>query len=274
MNVAIEIFLNILTAYSLSVNSVFIYVAYAIYSVGFLAFLMLSNSLNIEYTQLVKCLISSIKFKRKIFQTVLWLSIKFATANDQPITNLIFLLLLDSAIEACELATCAFKLSPKHVCFMKKSQIGKSWCGLTSSSDTTSSTTSCNRNNFRHIVECHSDRFDASTNIGFCQASLSSAIKISSAGFKTSKGAFGTGLYFSRSFDYTYRMSHDSGPIIIAQIDLGKSKTLNKRDTEMSLEKLKSDGCDSVYGEAGADLKRPEIVVYEPERVIKWIICL
>lgn len=273
MNVAIEIFLNILTAYSLSINSVFIYVAYAIYSVGFLAFLMLSNSLNIEYTQLVKCLISSIKIKRKIFQTVLWLSIKFSTANDQPVSNLIFLFLLDSAIEACELAACVLKLSPKHVCFMKKSQIGKSWCGLTSSSDM-SSTTSCNRSNFRHVVECHSDRFDATTNIGFYQVSLSSAIKISSAGFKPIKGEFGTGIYFSRSFDYTYRMSHDAGPMIIAQVDLGKSKTLTKRDAEISLEKLKSEGYDSVYGEAGEDLRRPEIVVYEPERVIKWIICL
>ena len=85
---------------------------------------------------------------------------------------------------------------------------------------------------------------------------------------------FGGGIYFARSFDHTNGKAHFTGPVIIAQADLGRVKTLTRRDRTLTLKKLNDQGYDSVYADVGVDLSRPEFVIYEPDRVKQWIVCL
>ena len=126
------------------------------------------------------------------------------------------LLLMVVSLETCELTFHAFNTSPNHICFMSKSKIGTSWCGFTLRDNLSI----CYRNALKHLVECHSGKFQPTSNIGFHQTSFSSAIKIASSGFKPgSQGMFGPGIYFARSFDHTNRKAHFTGPVIIVQLD-------------------------------------------------------
>lgn len=114
MNFATETIFIFLTAYSLARNNVFVYVAYGIYSIAFLSFLMLSRRLQIGYIDLIAYLVSS-KKRRIILQTVLWYSIKFYNKNDQPMSNLLCLLLMVVSLETCEITFYAFNTSPSSL---------------------------------------------------------------------------------------------------------------------------------------------------------------
>ncbi len=65
--------------------------------------------------------------------------------------------------------------------------------------------------------------------------------------------------------------------VIVALIDMGKMKlidgaTYTNRDqySGTTLESLKAEGYDSIYGNVHG---RPELIIYEPERVKKFIVC-
>ena len=66
--------------------------------------------------------------------------------------------------------------------------------------------------------------------------------------------------------------------VIVALIDMGRIKKIDGatyiRDQSSirgtTLESLNAEGYDSVYGNVNG---RPELIIYEPERVKKFIVC-
>ena len=84
IEIIIELAIKILIIFTcLYFESVFIYIAYAIYSIGFLCFCMLPSRLNIGYKKLIVYLICSIKIDQKLIELVLWFSFKWFINNDE-----------------------------------------------------------------------------------------------------------------------------------------------------------------------------------------------
>jgi hypothetical protein len=97
---------------------------------------------------------------------------------------------------------------------------------------------------------------------------------------------FEKGIYFARTIDHTDQKALNNGAVICALVDLGNKKVptkWTKQSYDINLEWLQSlDGgpFDSIYAKKGVTEKgsgqmisNDEFVVYEPERVKKWIVC-
>jgi len=136
-----------------------------------------------------------------------------------------------------------------------------------------------------HILERHHRKFKpwsyfSKNKIGFHQTSFASAMKISLEGFKPgSKGMFGPGIYFAECIEHVNGKARFNGALIVAVVNPGTMKECITADSRLTLDKLRNDRnggpYNSVYAKAcPGGLSRSEFVVYEPERVIEWIICL
>lgn len=269
IEIIIEIAIKILIIFTcLYFENVFIYVAYAIYSIGFLCFCMLPSHLNIGYIKLIVYLIWSIKIGQKLIELVIWFSFKWFINNDEQfLSKCIFYLFVSNAIEIFGLYTVIFDLLPNHVGFICKSKIGSSRCALTY----TDKVSLCFKSNLKHLVECHSRNFGPMRNIGVYKTTLISAIEISSSGFtkdliETPEGMLDAGIYFT-PFDHSLGKASINEPLVlvIAQVDAEKQYILKKSET---LEKLTN------KDKAEVDLDQPEFFILEPDAVLKWIICL
>lgn len=110
--------------------------------------------------------------------------------------------------------------------------------------------------------------------IGYHQTLPETALLIAETGFKAgASGLFGGGIYFARSIDDTFRKAHNFGALICAVVDMGNIKYVTQPEFEITKESLESEGFNSVYAKAAEGfLSKDEFVVYEPERVKKWII--
>ena len=109
--------------------------------------------------------------------------------------------------------------------------------------------------------------------IGFHQTTAEAATKIihSQEGFHIgNKGMYGAGIYFACELDHTIGKARSYGVAFACLVDVGRQMTVTHGCKHVNLEILRSQGYDSVYGAAR---QRPEIIVYEPHRVLKFV-CL
>ncbi len=175
---------------------------------------------------------------------------------------------------------------PQFGRFMRLWEVGTEGCILNDQ---------CLSVNLEHILKCHDDLNIPTRRcncnyccgrdnymIGFHQTSEISALKIALSPFKigTGGGTFGNAIYFARSINHTIGKAIDAengrarwymGPVICAILDMGRimyTHDLTRRDT--TLESLNAMGYDSIYAYRDG---RPELIIYEPKRIVKFIVC-
>ncbi|TRY69333.1 hypothetical protein TCAL_04452 [Tigriopus californicus] len=88
-------------------------------------------------------------------------------------------------------------------------------------------------------------------------------------------GMFGQGIYFatdsSKSAQSIY--TQGSNKLLLCQVFLGKTLTLNSSDNQMDENKLKGLKCDSVFAPRGSSVKNDEFVVYNQDQAyVKYIV--
>jgi hypothetical protein len=170
------------------------------------------------------------------------------------------------------------KLDKRHKRFLRFSELSSRVC---------SSAGFCTVNDIEHILRSHSIIqqptrccnpaywCNKEIYIGFHQTTAETSLLIAQTGFKCGKeGMFGGGIYFARTIDETMYKAHNFGAIICAIIDMGKFKIVNEAARDITIDKLREEGFDSVFAKSSPTFLRTgdELVVYEPERVIEWVV--
>jgi poly [ADP-ribose] polymerase len=119
---------------------------------------------------------------------------------------------------------------------------------------------------------------------------LQKGLKIRPSGVQTTGSMFGDALYFAnkarKSLGYTSLKgsywasgSEDIGYLAVFEVNTGKEWNLLKNQSYQSwmsridTNRLKREGCDTVYAKGGADLRNDEYVVYDSSRcTIRYLI--
>ena len=113
------------------------------------------------------------------------------------------------------------------------------------------------------------------TALKFHGTSADAVGKIVKEGFRVgTEGMYGPGVYFatdsSKSAQNIY--TKGSNQLLLCEVLLGKSKTVDKAMTWMTLQKLKVEGYDSVFAQRGTrgsgGVRYDEYVVYDPDQAI------
>jgi len=106
--------------------------------------------------------------------------------------------------------------------------------------------------------------------IGYHQTSPAVAQLIRASGFRCgAQGALGPGIYFALSEQDTVGKAHKRGYMLVCEVNVGRTKVVDKWNGALTKRALKKEGFDSVYitGGQASQANRPEYVVYSPRRV-------
>ena len=86
----------------------------------------------------------------------------------------------------------------------------------------------------------------------------------------TTPGMYGQGIYFatdsSKSAQNIY--TKGSGKLLLCQVILGKTKTVNKADPTLTKGKLQRERCDSVFAPRNTQVKNDEFVIFNPDQAL------
>ena len=125
-------------------------------------------------------------------------------------------------------------------------------------------------------LECSLKRFDPSrTALKFHGTSADAVDSIVKDGFRIgSAGMYGAGVYFATDSSKSAQRLYTKGSnqLLLCEILLGRSKTVDKAMNDMTLQKLKGQGYDSLYAKRGTrgtgGVLYDEFVVYDPHQAI------
>ena len=83
-------------------------------------------------------------------------------------------------------------------------------------------------------------------------------------------GMYGQGIYFATGSSKSAReiYTKDSQKLLLCEVILGKSMTVEKPDSTLNKEKLIEKKCDSVYAPAESDVTRDEFVIFDPDQAL------
>ena len=84
------------------------------------------------------------------------------------------------------------------------------------------------------------------------------------------RGMYGQGIYFATDSSKSAQKIYTKGSrkLLLCQVLLGKSKTVQKADPTLNSKKLKSERCDSVYAPRGTAVKNDEFVIFNPDQAL------
>ena len=84
------------------------------------------------------------------------------------------------------------------------------------------------------------------------------------------RGMYGQGIYFATDSSKSAQTIYTKGSqkLLLCQVVLGKSKTVNHPDYTLNKHKLRSHGYDSVYAPRGTAVKNDEFVVFDPDQAL------
>ena len=125
-------------------------------------------------------------------------------------------------------------------------------------------------------LESRKKRFDSRrTALKFHGTSADAVDKIVKDGFLIgSPGMYGAGVYFATDSSKSAQRIYTKGSnqLLLCEVLLGKSKTVSRAIPDMTLQKLKSEGYDSIYAQRGTKgtggVLYDEFVVYDPCQAI------
>ena len=84
------------------------------------------------------------------------------------------------------------------------------------------------------------------------------------------RGMYGQGIYFATGSSKSAReiYTEDSQKLLLCQVILGKTMTVEKADSTLNKEKLIEKKCDSVYVPAASDVTSDEFVIFDPDKAL------
>ena len=84
------------------------------------------------------------------------------------------------------------------------------------------------------------------------------------------RGMFGQGIYFATDSSKSARSIYTQGSqkLLLCQVILGKSMTVEKADNTLNKNKLGSKSCDSVYAPRGTAVINDEFVIFDPDQAL------
>ena len=84
------------------------------------------------------------------------------------------------------------------------------------------------------------------------------------------RGMYGQGIYFATDSSKSAREIYTKGSqkLLLCQVILGKSKTVNRADRTLNKQKLRSHGYDSVYAPRGTAVMNDEFVIFDPDQAL------
>ena len=189
-----------------------------------------------------------------------------------------------------------YNFMPTLCRFMRMSEMGSMGC---------ISSTSCASIDLEHIFLCHDDLnipnsrcdccYDCTDRkgfmVGFHQTRYEAALCISMSPMRKSEGEngwFGDGVYFARCLDQTWlKIGYEGGKgaLIVALVDMGNMKRVKHQSETNSARPMwggtgSLPGYNSVYVE-GQGIPAPrfmeehdEFLVYDPDRIVSFIVCI
>jgi hypothetical protein len=86
----------------------------------------------------------------------------------------------------------------------------------------------------------------------------------------TKRGMYGQGIYFATDSSKSAQKIYTKGSqkLLLCQVILGKSKTVQQADYSLNKQKLRSHGYDSVYAPRGTAVKNDEFVIFDPDQAL------
>ena len=84
------------------------------------------------------------------------------------------------------------------------------------------------------------------------------------------RNMYGQGIYFATDSSKSARniYTKDSQKLLLCQVILGKSMTVEKADNTLNKKKLLHTKCDSVYAPRGTDVTNDEFVIFNPDQAL------
>ena len=84
------------------------------------------------------------------------------------------------------------------------------------------------------------------------------------------RGMYGQGIYFATDSSKSAQKIYTKGSqkLLLCQVILGKSKTVQQPDYNLNKQKLRSHGYDSVYAPRGTAVKNDEFVIFDPNQAL------
>ncbi|XP_028410564.1 uncharacterized protein LOC114533258 [Dendronephthya gigantea] len=81
---------------------------------------------------------------------------------------------------------------------------------------------------------------------------------------------YGQGIYFATDSSKSAQSIYTKGSqkLLLCQVILGKSKTVQQSDYSLNKQKLRSHGYDSVYAPRGTAVKNDEFVIFDPDQAL------
>ena len=84
------------------------------------------------------------------------------------------------------------------------------------------------------------------------------------------RGMYGQGIYFATDSSKSARSIYTQGSqkLLLCQVILGKTMTVEKADNTLNRKKLQSKNCDSVYAPRGTAVINDEFVIFDPDQAL------
>ena len=84
------------------------------------------------------------------------------------------------------------------------------------------------------------------------------------------RGMYGQGIYFATDSSKSARSIYTQGSqkLLLCQVILGKTMTVEKADNTLNRKKLRSKNCDSVYAPRGTAVINDEFVIFDPDQAL------
>ena len=84
------------------------------------------------------------------------------------------------------------------------------------------------------------------------------------------RGMYGQGIYFATDSSKSARSIYTKGSqkLLLCQVILGNSMTVDKADNTLNKKKLQSNKCDSVYAPRGTEVMNDEFVIFDPDQAL------
>ena len=84
------------------------------------------------------------------------------------------------------------------------------------------------------------------------------------------RGMYGQGIYFATDSSKSARTIYTKGSqkLLLCQVILGNSMTVDKADNTLNKKKLRSNKCDSVYAPRGTEVINDEFVIFDPDQAL------